>query len=45
LGLSLSHGIVERHQGNMRVTSRPGRGTTFVIELPKDAQPETENAA
>lgn len=34
LGLSLSHGIIERHGGRIQVRSVPGRGTTFVIELP-----------
>ena len=37
LGLSLSHGIVERHGGGIRVESEPGRGATFVIDLPLDA--------
>jgi two-component system NtrC family sensor kinase len=34
LGLSLSHGIIERHGGRIQVSSSPSRGTTFVIELP-----------
>jgi two-component system NtrC family sensor kinase len=33
LGLSLSHGIIERHGGRISVESLPGRGTTFVVEL------------
>ena len=34
LGLSLVHSIVEEHGGTIDVLSRPGAGTTFVIELP-----------
>ncbi|MEW5981419.1 MAG: cache domain-containing protein [Acidobacteriota bacterium] len=34
LGLSIAHGIVERHAGQLRVTSAPGKGTTFTIDLP-----------
>ena len=37
LGLSLSHGIIDRHGGAMSVDSQPGKGTTFTIELPLDA--------
>lgn len=35
LGLSVSHSIVEAHGGSMRVSSRPGQGTTVQILLPK----------
>jgi two-component system, NtrC family, sensor kinase len=34
LGLSVSYGIVENHQGDIQVFSKPGGGTRFVIELP-----------
>ncbi|MCH8891540.1 MAG: hypothetical protein IH827_10770 [Myxococcales bacterium] len=37
LGLSLSHGIIERHGGRIFVGSEVGRGTTFVIDLPRIA--------
>jgi signal transduction histidine kinase len=39
LGLSLSHGIIERHGGRISVSSDPGTGTSFVIELPRVAAP------
>ncbi|MCD6389189.1 MAG: ATP-binding protein, partial [Desulfobulbaceae bacterium] len=35
LGLSVSHTIIcDKHQGRMWVESEPGRGATFIIELP-----------
>jgi signal transduction histidine kinase len=34
LGLYISHDIVKRHGGRLAVTSEPGRGTTFTVELP-----------
>jgi signal transduction histidine kinase len=34
LGLSLSYGIIQDHQGTVDVQSEPGRGTTFVLTLP-----------
>jgi len=37
LGLSIAHRIVERHGGTICVTSRPGEGTCFAIELPIQA--------
>jgi two-component system nitrogen regulation sensor histidine kinase GlnL len=37
LGLALSHRIVEEHRGAIRVTSTPGKGTTFTGYLPTAA--------
>jgi len=34
LGLAISRGIVERHQGRIEVESALGRGTTFTVTLP-----------
>ncbi len=34
LGLSICHGIVSEHDGKIRVRSKPGKGTTFFVELP-----------
>jgi signal transduction histidine kinase/CheY-like chemotaxis protein len=36
LGLFLSRDIVRRHGGELRVRSTPGRGATFVVDLPAD---------
>ncbi len=35
LGLSVVHGIVTEHQGDIYVESAPGEGTTFIITLPQ----------
>ncbi len=43
LGLSVSHSIVERHGGDLRVDSRPGEGTTFTITLPIGMSPSGES--
>jgi PAS domain S-box-containing protein len=42
LGLSVSHSIVERHGGDLKVDSRPGEGTTFTITLPIGMNPGGE---
>jgi signal transduction histidine kinase len=34
LGLAIVDQIVQLHDGTIRVKSQPGRGTTFIIELP-----------
>lgn len=34
LGLSVSYGIIKQHQGEIRVESQPGQGTTFIVVLP-----------
>ncbi len=34
LGLSVSHGIIEQHGGQLEVSSKIGEGTTFTIYLP-----------
>jgi signal transduction histidine kinase len=34
LGLSLANRIIKLHKGNITVTSIPGEGTEFLIELP-----------
>jgi PAS domain S-box-containing protein len=34
LGLSICHGIIKEHGGNIYVESEPGKGASFIIELP-----------
>lgn len=49
LGLAAVLGIVRGHQGTMRISSSPGRGTTFAVYLPaceskpSDAESQTES--
>jgi signal transduction histidine kinase len=44
LGLHISRRIVERHEGAITVTSQPGQGTTFRIELPLWASPSSASS-
>jgi len=37
LGLAIVQSVVSDHSGTISVKSEPGRGTTFVIELPRNA--------
>jgi len=39
LGLAIVQSVVSDHGGRISVHSEPGRGTTFVIELPKNPAP------
>jgi PAS domain S-box-containing protein len=40
LGLSVAHGIIAQHGGEITVYSQPGNGTTFHIYLPTCEKPE-----
>jgi signal transduction histidine kinase len=35
LGLAITYGIIEKHNGHIDVISQPGKGTEFIISLPK----------
>jgi signal transduction histidine kinase len=39
LGLHVVRGIVESHGGAVRVDARPGKGSTFTVELPLNSEP------
>jgi len=41
LGLSVVHGIVSAHGGDIEVETRPGAGSTFTIRLPRETSGET----
>jgi signal transduction histidine kinase len=39
LGLSVSYGIIQGHNGSISVDSTPNVGTTFTVTLPLSHQP------
>jgi PAS domain S-box-containing protein len=40
LGLYIARQIVEAHGGSIRLDGAPGEGSTFTVEVPRDAPPE-----
>ncbi|MBM3155546.1 MAG: PAS domain S-box protein, partial [Chloroflexi bacterium] len=44
LGLSLCYGIVAEHNGKIYAESKPGKGATFIVELPIVTEIETSDA-
>jgi PAS domain S-box-containing protein len=38
MGMSVVYGIVERHAGTITVESEPGRGTRFIIKIPRSRE-------
>jgi signal transduction histidine kinase len=38
LGLSVVKGIIEKHKGDIRIESEPGKGTSVIIELQCDGK-------
>jgi two-component system, NtrC family, sensor kinase len=45
LGLSISYGIVQEHRGSIDVLSTPGKGTCFIVRLPREPDPERSRRA
>lgn len=43
LGLSLCHGIIADHGGKSYVRSKPGKGATFIVELPVTTEKTSED--
>jgi two-component system sensor histidine kinase KdpD len=45
LGLSIAKGFVEAHRGTITAGNREGGGAEFVIRLPAESQPASEDTA
>jgi PAS domain S-box-containing protein len=42
LGLSVCHGIIAEHGGKIYARSKPGKGATFIVELPIASEEQAE---
>jgi signal transduction histidine kinase len=45
LGLAIARGIIEEHKGRIEVLSQPGKGTEFILHLPRNQHRENRSAA
>ncbi len=45
LGMNIAYNIINKHHGDIRVESKVGEGTTFIIQLPVCSLPETADTA
>lgn len=45
LGLSIARGIIDQHLGNIEVISDPGKGTEFILHLPRNRKEAERKAA
>jgi two-component system, NtrC family, sensor kinase len=42
LGMNIAYNIITKHNGDIRVESTVGKGTTFIIQLPVESLPDGE---
>ena len=45
LGLSMVHGIVRQHEGNIEIQSEEGKGTAIIVRIPESATSEKRHHA
>jgi signal transduction histidine kinase len=44
LGMNIAYNIISKHNGDIRVESTVGEGTTFIIQLPAGSAPDDDTA-